>query len=335
MEYKKLGNTGLKVSSLCLGTMTFGNEADETACKEIYSLSREKGINFFDTANVYSNGESEKILGKLIQGHRDQVVVATKVFYPTGKSINDKGLSRFHLTNELEKSLKRLNTDYIDIYYMHCFDTETPLEESLSTFNDFVRQGKILYIGISNFAAWQIMKAISITKQFNYSSIACIQPMYNLLKRQCESEILPMSKSEELGVVSYSPLGGGLLTGKYVKKTDVEGRFKINEMYQKRYLDKINNDTTKQFVKFAESNDYNPVSLAIAWVNSHDAITSPIIGARNIDQLKPALASIDVKMIKSLRNEISEFSFTPALATDRKEEQSSGSYLSEKILSSK
>jgi len=320
MKYRKLGNTGLKVSSLCLGTMTFGDEADKAMCKELYSLSRDKGINFFDCANVYANGESERILGQLIKEHRDEVVITTKAYYPTGSNINDKGLSRFHLTKELEKSLKRLNTDYIDIYYLHSFDTETPLEESLSTLNDFVKQGKVLYVGLSNFAAWQVMKAISITKEYKYNPIVCIQPMYNLLKRQCESEILPMSNSEKLGVVSYSPLGGGLLTGKYAKKVDEEGRFKTNKMYQKRYLDKINKDIVKQFIRFAENNNYDPVGLAIAWVSSHNNITAPIIGARNTKQLKPALASLDIKLTENLRNEISGFSLTPALATDRKEE---------------
>lgn len=321
MEYKKLGNSNLKVSSLCLGTMTFGDGADEAMCKKLYELSRDKGINFFDCANVYAEGESEKILGKLIHSHRTEVIITTKAYYPTGKGIHDKGLGKIHLTNELEKSLKRLNTDYIDIYYMHCFDNDTPLEESLLTLNDFVKDGKIRYIGVSNFAAWQVMKAIGIAKQLNTMPITCIQPMYSLLKRQCESEILPMAESENLGVVPYSPLGGGMLSGKYLNKKTKNGRHNSSEMYKKRYEDSSNFITTEQFIKFANINNYNPVSLAIAWVNSNKSITAPIIGARNEKQLIPALASIDLKITNDMRDKISCFSTTPALATDRTEEK--------------
>lgn len=324
MQYKRLGNSGLKVSSLCLGTMTFGNGADTSMCKKLYVLSRDKGINFFDCANVYAAGESERILGKLIHEHRDQVVLSTKAYFPTGDTINDRGLSRLHLMKELEKSLKRLNTDYIDLYYLHSFDNETPLEESLSTLNDFVRQGKVLYIGLSNFAAWQVMKAISLSTQFNAAPINCIQPMYNLLKRQCESEILPMAASEGLGVVPYSPLAGGLLTGKYLKEKPTDGRFekagKMGEMYQRRYRNTANDLAVKKFLKFADENNFNPVSLGIAWVNSHDSVTCPIIGARNVEQLKPALESLAINMTQNLRHEISDFSLAPAIATDRAEE---------------
>lgn len=321
MEYKKLGNSNLNVSSLCLGTMTFGDGADEAMCKKLYKLSRDRGINFFDCANVYAEGESEKILGKLIHKHRAEVIITTKAYYQTGKGIHDRGLGRIHLTNELEKSLKRLNTDYIDIYYMHCFDNDTPLEESLSALNDFVKEGKIRYIGVSNFAAWQIMKAIGLAKLLNTMPITCIQPMYSLLKRQCESEILPMAKSENLGVVPYSPLGGGMLSGKYLNTKAKNGRHNLSEMYKKRYEDVSNFSTTEQFIKFANINNYNPVSLAIAWVNSNKSITAPIIGARNIEQLIPALASIDLKITNDMRDKISSFSIAPALATDRTEEQ--------------
>lgn len=321
MEYRKLGNSNLKVSSLCLGTMTFGDGADETMCKKLYKLSRDKGINFFDCANVYAEGESEKILGRLINNHRTEVIITTKAYYPTGKGIHDKGLGKIHLTNELEKSLKRLNTDYVDIYYMHCFDNDTPLEESLATLNDFVKQGKIRYIGVSNFAAWQVMKAIGLAKQLKTMPITCVQPMYSLLKRQCESEILPMAKSENLGVVPYSPLGGGMLSGKYLNTNTENGRHNLSEMYKKRYEDVSNFNTTEQFIKFANINKYNPVSLAIAWVNSNKSITATILGARNEEQLIPALASIDLEIANDVRNKISSFSKAPVLATDRTEEQ--------------
>jgi len=327
MDYKKLGPTGAKISSLCLGTMTFGDGADEAMSGEIYSLCRDKGINFFDCADVYAEGESERILGRLIKGHRDEVVITTKAFYPTSDHINDRGLSRYHLTRALDQSLKNLDVEYIDVYYMHCFDEDTPLEESLATFNDFIQQGKILYIGLSNFAAWQVMKAIGLCKTLNAASIACIQPMYSLLKRQCESELLPMAQSEGLGVFSYSPLGGGYLTGKYLSKKTTEGRFETSEMYQKRYQDQRNLDTVELFIKFAQDNGFNPASLAVAWAASHPGITAPLIGARNIDQLKPALASLDLTLTPEMRDIISDFSQPPAMATDREEERRNPKHL--------
>ncbi|WP_187696404.1 aldo/keto reductase [Xanthovirga aplysinae] len=320
MEYKRLGNTGLKVSSLCFGTMTFGQEADEALSKKIYAVCRDYGVNFFDCANVYAGGESERILGNLIKEHRDEVILATKAYYPISRDINGKGGSRFHLTQALRDSLKRLDTDYIDVYYVHHFDEETPLEETLGTLNDFVRQGKVLYIGLSNFAAWQVMKAISITKQFNFAPIACIQPMYNLLKRQCESEILPMAQSENLGVFSYSPLAGGMLTGKYLHNRKEEGRFDTNVMYQKRYEEHRNIQTTEAFIEFSHENNFDPVSLAISWVGGHPGISAPIIGARSVEQLMPALKSVEIPMTDDLWQNISDLSSHPAIATDRSEE---------------
>jgi len=320
MIYKNLGNTGLKVSSLCMGTMTFGREANRTMSKKLYSMCRDAGINFFDCANGYAGGESEKILGKLIKSERDEVVISTKGYFPTGKDINARGLSRFHLTKALDASLKRLNTDHVDVYYLHHFDEQTPLAETMATLNDFVRQGKVLYLGISNFAAWQVMKAISICQQNNFAPINCLQPMYNLLKRQCESELLPMAISENLGVFPYSPLGGGLLTGKYQNKKAVEGRFNKSQMYQRRYEADRELTTIDAYLNFAKTNNYHPVSLAIAWSGAHAGVTAPIIGARNEEQLKPALASIEIEMTKELRKTIAEFSFAPSIATDRAEE---------------
>lgn len=301
--------------------MTFGNEADEATSKKIYHATRDKGINFFDCANNYVAGESECILGKLVHNHRDEVIITSKAYFPTSDNINDKGLGRRHLVKALDDSLRRLNTDFIDIYYAHAFDKETPLEETLYTLDSFVKQGKIRHIGLSNFSAWQVMKAVAITQRYNYAAINVIQPMYNLLKRQCETELLPMALSEEIGVVPYSPLGGGLLSGKY-KISNTEGRFTKSEMYQKRYDDEIVYKTVDDFVNFAKQNNYNPVSLAIAWVESNKAITSTLIGARTLEQLKPALASLDINMTEELRMQITALSAEPALATDREEERS-------------
>lgn len=321
MQYKRLGKAGVKVSSLCFGTMTFGDQADEAMSKKLYGLCRDKGINFFDCANGYAKGESEKILGQLIKDHREEVIITSKAYFPTSTDVNGRGLSRFHLIKSLDASLKRLKTDYIDLYYLHHFDEETPLEESMSTLNDFVRQGKVLYLGLSNFAAWQVMKAIAITERNGWAPVSCLQPMYNLLKRQCESEILPMAQSEGLGVFPYSPLAGGWLTGKYLKDRPKEGRFNVSKMYQQRYEEESNQQSTQQFLDFAKANNYNPVSLAIAWVGSHPGITAPIVGARNIEQLEPALAALDIDLSADIRQTIAQFTLSPAIATDRAEEQ--------------
>ncbi len=321
MKYKNLGRAGVKVSALCFGTMTFGDGADEKTSATLYGMCRDKGINFFDCANVYAKGESERILGRLIKPHRDEVVIATKAYFKTSDDINGRGLSRFHLTKSLEQSLKRLDTDYVDLFYLHHFDEETPIEESLSTLNDFVRQGKVLYLGLSNFAAWQVMKSISITQLKNLAPVSCIQPMYNLLKRQCESELLPLAASEGLGVFPYSPLAGGWLSGKYINAEPEVGRFNTSKMYQKRYEQEKNRETTQAFLDFAKEKNYHPVSLAIAWVGSNPNITAPIIGARNETQLGPALDAIDLALSESDRNTISGFSLGPAIATDRAEER--------------
>ena len=219
MEYKVLGNTGVEVSELCLGTMTFGGAADEKESASMFKLSRDAGINFFDCANVYESGRSEEILGKLMANSREQLIITSKAYFPTSDDVNDRGGTRKHIMTAVNDSLRRLNTDYIDLYFLHRFDDFTPLEETLRTLEDLVRHGKVLYLGASNFAAWQITKALGISAKNRWSSFECIQPMYNLVKRQAEVEILPMALSENIGVISYSPLGGGLLTGKYgIKK---------------------------------------------------------------------------------------------------------------------
>ena len=322
MQYKKLGKTGVTVSALCLGTMTFGAEADEQTSAKIYTVARDAGVNFFDCANGYAGGASERILGKLVKSHRQEVLVASKVYFPQGPGVNERGLSRLHMTKALEDSLKRLDTDYLDVLYLHHYDEETDLEETLSTLNDFVRQGKVLYIGISNFAAWQTMKAIALTQARGWAPITCIQPMYNLLKRQAESEILPLAMSERLGVFSYSPLAGGLLTGKYLSQSGpVDGRFDSNTMYQKRYQDRVNTEVVTAYNEFCQDHGLNPVSTAIAWVAAHQGITAPIIGARNLEQLQPAIEASKHQLDPEMVGQISSLSLAPALATDREEER--------------
>lgn len=321
MEYRFLGKTGVKVSALCFGTMSFGREADESTATAMFHCCRDKGINFFDCANVYGGGKAEEILGRLIWDCREQVVITSKAFFPTSEDVNARGASRYHLRNAVEASLKRLATDRIDIYFIHRFDDKTPLEETLRVLDDLIRQGKILYPAASNLAAWQVEKALGVSAKEGWAPLACLQPMYNLVKRQAEVEILPMALAENLGVIPYSPLGGGLLTGKYgVGKRPESGRLIDNKMYQTRYSLNWMFETADQFVEFARKNHYDPASLAIAWVAGHPAVTAPIIGARNMDQLKSAVAAVDIKMSPELRSEISAFSPEPPLATDRNEE---------------
>ena len=327
MEYVFLGSTGVKVSSLCFGTMSFGGIADEAMSKKMFNTCRESGVNFFDCADVYEKGNSEIILGKLIADCRDEVVITSKVYFRNGADVNAMGASRYHIVRAVEASLKRLNTEYIDLYFVHRFDERTPVEETLHVLDDLVRQGKILYLGASNFAAWQVSKALGISDKRGWSGFSCLQPMYNLVKRQAEVEILPMAMAENIGVISYSPLGGGLFTGKYGNnKKPKSGRLTENKMYKIRYSDEWMYDVAERFVHLAEGLNINPVSLAIAWVSHHNGITAPIIGARNKDQLIPCLKSVNVNMTDELWKKISALSYEPASATDRNEEQSDYNY---------
>ena len=197
--------------------MSFGGHADEKGSAKMFNQCRDAGINFFDCANVYEKGRSETILGKLISGNRNDLVITSKVYFPTSNDVNARGNTRKNIMNSINESLKRLNTEYIDLYFLHRFDDLTPIEETMRVLDDLVRTGKVLYLGASNFAAWQIAKAIGISEKNCWNRYECIQPMYNLVKRQAEVEILPMATSENIGVINYSPTGGGLLSGKYAK----------------------------------------------------------------------------------------------------------------------
>lgn len=318
MEYRFLGKTGVQVSSLCMGTMTFGKEADERECAALYKKCREAGINFFDTANVYQEGLSETILGNLIQGERDSLILASKVYFPMGSERNQQGLSRRHIMQAIHSTLKRLKTGYLDIYYLHHFDEASDLEETLYACNDLVRQGKVLYLGVSNFAAWQVMKGLGISAKEHLAHFTCLQPMYNLVKRQAEVELLPMARSEKLAVFPFNPLAGGLLTGKYLDKPQ-EGRLlsgSHSKTYQARYSLPETANIVSRFVSFAKEKDFHPVSLAISWVANHPSITAPILGARSVEQLEPALKSLEIPMTEELRKELSALTTEPPLATD-------------------
>ena len=322
MQYKPLGRTGVLVSDLCFGTMTFGREADESESAAMFRECREAGINLFDCSNNYSDGLAETILGKLIADCRDEVLITTKVSSPTGKDVNAMGSSRRNIMLAVEKSLSRLKTDRIDIYILHRFDPFTPVEETMRALDNLVRQGKVVYLGASNWAAWQIAKALGISEMLGIPRFECIQPMYNLIKRQAEVEILPMAESEQLGVIAFNPLAGGLLTGKYSNGVMPRvGRIVEKESYSKRYGGPLNQEMAARFVEYAEKIGVSPVTLAVAWVKSNPGITAPILGARSVAQLKDSLAAAEFKMEPHIREAISKISIDPGSATDRSEEQ--------------
>jgi aryl-alcohol dehydrogenase-like predicted oxidoreductase len=322
MNYKFLGRSGLKVSGLCFGTMTFGAEADEAESAAMFRACRDAGVNFFDCADIYAGGRSEEILGRLIKDRREDVVITSKAYFATSKDVNAMGASRRHLMSAVEASLRRLGTDRIDVYFIHRFDDRTALEDTLRALDDLVQQGKVVYTGASNFAAWQVAKALGISASRGWSPFTCIQPMYSLVKRQAEVEILPMAQSEKLGVIPYSPLAGGLLSGKYgAVKSPKAGRLLTHKISQTRYGEAWHREVAGRLAAFARERGLDPAGLAIAWVGSHPAVTAPIIGARNRDQLRAGLAAVDVPMTESLRAEVSALSPEPPPATDRNEER--------------
>jgi aryl-alcohol dehydrogenase-like predicted oxidoreductase len=323
MQYRTLGRTGVQVSRLCLGTMSFGGDADEAASAAMYRRARDAGINFVDTADVYGRGRAEEILGSLIAGERDELIIASKVHFPMGAGVNERGLSRRHIQLAVEASLRRLGTDRLDLYFVHGFDELTVIEETLRALDDLVHAGKILYPAVSNWAAWQVARALGVSAAAGLAPFACVQPMYSLIKRQAEVEILPMAASEGLGVISYSPLASGLLTGKYGGGGRPEvGRLLVNPVHIRRYADSAYLEIADRFVAHARDRGVDPASLALAWVAAHPAITAPIIGARNVDQLAASLAALEVAMTPEWRAEISVLSPEPPPATDRSEEKS-------------
>ena len=324
MKYRLLGDTGVKVSALCLGTMTFGRETDKPASAAVFNRCRDAGINFFDCADAYNKGVSEEMLGEFMAGCRNELIITTKVFGQMGPGMNDRGLSRKHIMAAAEASLRRLKTDYIDLYFLHHPDPDTPLEESLKALDDLVRQGKVLYTGVSNFAAWQVVKAQGICRIEGWSRIKCIQPMYNLVKRQAEVELLPMARSERIGVICYNPIGGGLLSGKYIDdRSSGPGRFHEDKMYKSRYREPVMHETAKKFYEFAVDNGFHPVSLAVAWVAHHPAVTAPIVGARSVEQLEGSLNAMAVSMTPELYAQISDLAPKPLPADGRTEDPES------------
>lgn len=319
MNHRVLGRTGVRVSQLCFGTMSFGGDADEAMSARMYRACRDAGINFFDTADQYNKGRSEEILGELARGHRDELVIATKSFNPVSADLNARGNSRRHITRAIETSLKRLQTDRVEILYLHQQDPHTPLEESMRALEDLVRAGKVLYPALSNHAAWQMQAALGVQERHGWARLQAIQPMYNLVKRQAEVEILPMAQANAIAVFPYSPGAAGLLSGKYQERQ--AGRLVSNKMYEARYGEPWMHQVAAAFAAFCKSRGLHPVSTAVAWVAAHPAVTAPIIGARNVEQLQASLDAVNIDMSPALREELAALSRTPPPATDRSEEQ--------------
>jgi aryl-alcohol dehydrogenase-like predicted oxidoreductase len=294
-SYRNLGRAGLKVSPLCLGTMMFGGPTDEAESTRIMHRALDEGINFFDTANVYNAGESERVVGRAIADRRERVVLATKGRGPMGEGPNDQGASRLNLMWAAEESLRRLSTDYIDLYYVHSPDYATPIEESLRALDDLVRQGKVRYIGCSNFRAWRLAEALWVSDRRDLERFACIQPLYNLVNRDPEVELFPLCQEHGVGVVAYSPLARGVLTGKYLPgQTPPEGS-RAARGDKRLHQTELREESFEVAQKLKARADARGVKLshfALAWCLANPIVTSVIIGPRTMEQFEDNLGYV-------------------------------------------
>jgi 1-deoxyxylulose-5-phosphate synthase len=309
MKTRRMGDTGLKVTELCLGTMTFGHQCDEATSFAILDRAADRGVTFLDTADVYpvppsveTAGRTEEIVGKWLRGRRDRFVLATKCRMRVGPAVHDEGLSRRHVMDAAEASLRRLNTDYIDLYQAHSPDPDTPLEETLRAFDDLVRQGKVRYLGVSNFPAWQTALALGISDRLGLHRLRCHQPRYNLLHRDVEAELLPLCRDQGLGVIVYNPLAGGFLSGKYTSldaAPPAGTRFalgKTGDLYRERYWQQSQLEAVKRLEEFFAPRGKKLTTAAVAWVLARPGITSAIVGASRPEQLDDTLAAADMTL---------------------------------------
>jgi 1-deoxyxylulose-5-phosphate synthase len=318
MEHARLGRTGLQVSRLCLGTMTFGLQSDESTAFAILDRAAEGGIDFIDTSDAYplggdlsTRGITEEILGRWLRGKRDQFIVATKCFAPTGPAPFDAGNSRRHIMAAIDASLRRLQTDYIDLYQLHGYDPATPIDETLGALDDLVHSGKVRYTGCSNFLTYQLVRAIGRSETLRLARFDSVQPRYNLLFRQIEREMLPFCVEEGVGVIPYNPIAGGLLSGKHSRSAPPpEGtRFTLGtagRMYQERYWHEPEFDTVEELRQLAKQAGVDLVTLSVAWVLANKAVTAPIIGASRPEQLTASLAGAELVLDDDLKAQLDD-----------------------------
>ncbi|MGY6256259.1 aldo/keto reductase [Paraburkholderia caledonica] len=321
MQYRKFGRTGLTVSRLCLGTMTFGLQTEEDASRRILDTAADAGVNFIDTADVYplgsdhsDAGRTEEIVGRWLKGKRDRFILATKAVGKMGPSAWDQGASRKHLLDAIDASLKRLGTDYVDLYQLHTDDASTPLDETLEALDVIVRSGKARYIGVSNFLAYRLARALGRADVLRVARFVSVQPRYNLLFRQIERELLPLAAEEQLAVMPYNPLAGGLLTGKHkLDAAPPSGRFtetvgKAGAMYQERYWHQREFETIERLKAIVEPTGESLTRVSLAWVLANPLVTSAIIGASRAEQLNDTLAASELVLHADIKQQLDEAS---------------------------
>lgn len=310
MNHRHMGRTGLKVSELCLGTMTFGVQCDEATSFAILDRAAERGLDFLDTADCYpvplaleTAGRTEEILGRWLRGRRQRFVVASKCYFPMGPGPNDRGSSRRHVLEAVEASLRRLGTDYVDLYQVHAFDPETPLEETLGALDQVVRSGKARYAGCSNFLAWELGKALAVSERRGLVRFDCVQPRYNLLHRDIERDLLPLCLDAGVGVICFNPLAGGLLTGKHAADGEPEARGRFGALlgstadtYRRRYWQRESFEAIEALKAFFAPRGKALATAAVAWVLAQAGITAAIVGASRVDQLEATLAGGEVRL---------------------------------------
>ena len=323
MEYRPLGSSGLRVSALTLGTMTFGGRdnfaavgsTDVAAATRQVDLCLDRGVNFIDTANVYSGGVSEEIVGEAIKGRRDRIVLATKARMPMGDGPNDAGLSRHHLIAECENSLRRMQVDYIDLYQVHEWDGETPLEETLAALDALVQSGKVRYVGISNYAGWQLMKALAIADGHGFERPVTQQIYYSLQARDAEYELVPIAVDQGIGILVWSPLAGGLMSGKYRRGQEwPEGSRHLTDWNEPPVRDQEQTyDIIEALVEIGEGHGVSAAQVALAWLLDRPGIVSLIVGARTEEQLADNLGAADLKLSDGERDRLEELSRPPLL----------------------
>jgi aryl-alcohol dehydrogenase-like predicted oxidoreductase len=293
MDYRRMGRSGLKISEICLGTMTFGHGTDATEAARIVGAAFDAGVMFFDTANGYSDGESETMLGRALGPRRREAVIASKVFNPMGPGPNDSGMSRRHIMQALEDSLRRLGTDYLDLYYIHHVDVQTPLEEMLRAFDDLVRQGKVRYVGCSNYEAWRLMEAVWLSDTKGLARFEAYQPQYSLVVRDIEEELVPACALKGIGIVAWAPLAGGYLSGKYQpgQQSVVGARSAENWAFPTRFFHADHAAILGELLAVARELGRSPAQVAVRWTLDQPAVASAIVGARTAAQLGDTLGA--------------------------------------------